>query len=167
LAERGAERSYTVITGWNRYPGFDEVPLRLRLLHVSDLERSIRFYRDVLGFKFVSRDMIARFDIDGVLFEVVPARDKSVPHRAGNARLCLRVDNVEEARKELQAQGVHTDKAESKGPASWVPLKTLTETKSARGNTFRGSRRGYLCPGTFTVGVSKSSANYQTSWVDS
>lgn len=83
--------------------------------YVSDLERSIRFYRDVLGLKFVSRDIVARFDIDGVLFEVVPAPDKGVLHQAGNARLCLRVDNVEEALKELQAKSVHTGKAESQG----------------------------------------------------
>ena len=83
--------------------------------YVSDLERSIRFYRDVLGLKLVSRDIVARFDIDGVLFEVVPAPDESVLHEAGNARLCLRVDNVEKALKELQAKGVHTRAAKSKG----------------------------------------------------
>lgn len=82
--------------------------------YVSDLERSIRLYRDVLGLKLVSRDIVARFDIDGVLFEIVPASDQSVLHHAGNARLCLRVDNVEEALKELQAKGVQTCKAEPK-----------------------------------------------------
>lgn len=83
--------------------------------YVSDLERSIRFYRNVLGFKLVSRDVVARFDIDGVLFEVVPAPDQSVLRQAGNARLCLRVDSVEEALTELRAKGVHTGKAESRG----------------------------------------------------
>lgn len=83
--------------------------------YVSDLERSIRFYRDVLGFKLVSRDIVARFDVDGVLFEVVPAPDHSLLRQGGNARLCLRVDNVEEALQELQAKGVHTGAAESKG----------------------------------------------------
>jgi len=83
--------------------------------YVSDLERSIRFYRDVVGLKLASRDIVARFDIDGVLFEAVPAHDESVQRHAGNARLCLRVDNVEGALKELQAKGVHTGKAQSKG----------------------------------------------------
>ena len=82
--------------------------------YVSNLERSIRFYRDVLGFKLVSRDIVARFDIDGLLFELVPAPGQSVLHQAGNARLCLRADNVEEALKQLQAKGVHTRTAESK-----------------------------------------------------
>ena len=83
--------------------------------YVSDLERSIRFYRDVLGLKLISQDIVARFDIDGVLFEVVPAHDHSVVKHAGNARLCLRVGNVEEALEELRAKGVHTGQAESKG----------------------------------------------------
>lgn len=83
--------------------------------YVFDMERAIRFYRDILGLKLVSRDIVARFDIDGVLFEVVPARHDGVQHHTGNARLCLRVDNVEEALKELQAKGVRTGQAESKG----------------------------------------------------
>ena len=82
--------------------------------YVSDLERSIRFYQDVLGFKLVSLDAVARFDIDGVLFEVVPVSEKCVLRHGGNARLCLRVENVEAALKELQAKGVHAGKAESK-----------------------------------------------------
>ena len=81
--------------------------------YVSDMERSILFYRDVLGFKLVSRDFVARFDIDGVLFELVLAPDKHALRHAWNARLCLRVDNVEKALKELQAKGVHTGKAQS------------------------------------------------------
>ena len=40
---------------------------------VKDMETAIQFYRDVLGFKLVSRDEVARFDMDGVLFELVPA----------------------------------------------------------------------------------------------
>lgn len=82
--------------------------------YVSNLERSIRFYRNVLGFKLVSRDIVARFDIDGLLFELVPAPGQSVVRQAGNARLCLRADNVEEALKQLQAKGVHTRTPESK-----------------------------------------------------
>ncbi len=88
--------------------------------YVFDMERAIRFYRDILGLKLVSRDIVARFDIDGVLFEVVPARHDGVQHHTGNARLCLRVDNVEEALKELQAKGVRTGQAESKGTGKLV-----------------------------------------------
>ena len=82
--------------------------------YVSDMERAIRFYRDVLGFRFLSRDDVARFDIDGVLFELVPAPDKSALRGAGNARLCLRVADVEQALKALQAKGARTGPAQRK-----------------------------------------------------
>jgi catechol 2,3-dioxygenase-like lactoylglutathione lyase family enzyme len=58
--------------------------------YASDLENGIWFYRDVLGLKFVSRDVVARFDIDGVLFKIVPSpRKDKLPQIRGNARLCL------------------------------------------------------------------------------
>lgn len=83
--------------------------------YVPDIERSIPFYRDVLGFKLVSRDIVARFDIDGVLFEIVPSGVKAKSPYTGNARLCLRVDSVEESLRKLQSQGVHTSHAQNKG----------------------------------------------------
>ena len=83
--------------------------------YVSDVERSIQFYRDILGFKLVSRDVVARFDVDGVLFEIVPSRVRHKVPRTGNARLCLRVDSVEESLRELESKGVHTGFAEDKG----------------------------------------------------
>ena len=82
--------------------------------YVSDMERSIRFYRDTLGFRLVSRDVVARFDVDGVLFELVPAPDKSALRCAGNARLCLQAGDVEQALKALRAKGAHTSPAQRK-----------------------------------------------------
>ncbi len=76
--------------------------------YVSDMERAICFYADTLGLKFVSRDVVARFDIDGVLFELVPAPNESKLQGSGNACLCLQVENIHEALEELQAKGVHT-----------------------------------------------------------
>ena len=73
--------------------------------YVSDLERSIQFYRDVLGFRLLSRDVVARFDVDGVLFEIVPG-DKGQLLGNGNARFCLLVDDVAQALDELRAKGV-------------------------------------------------------------
>jgi len=82
--------------------------------YVSDLDEAIRFYRDVLGFKLVSRDVVARFDLDGVLFELAPSGAKTkLPHQ-GNARLCLRVDNMEDALHELRSKAVHTSYAVQK-----------------------------------------------------
>jgi len=83
--------------------------------YVSEMERAIRFYRDVLGLKSASRDVVARFDIDGVLFELVPASGRSQLQGAGNARLCLRVENMEQALQDLRAQGIFVSPAEDKG----------------------------------------------------
>jgi catechol 2,3-dioxygenase-like lactoylglutathione lyase family enzyme len=83
--------------------------------YVSDLEQSVQFYKDVLGFKLVSRDVIARFDIDGVLFELVPSSVKLRLPPKGNARLCLRVDSVEDLLIELGSRGVRTSHAQDKG----------------------------------------------------
>jgi catechol 2,3-dioxygenase-like lactoylglutathione lyase family enzyme len=83
--------------------------------YVSDIEAAVRFYRDVLGFKIVSSDVVARFDIDGVLFEIVPAAVKGTLRGPGNARLCLRVDNAEQALNELRAKGVRTGSVSDKG----------------------------------------------------
>jgi catechol 2,3-dioxygenase-like lactoylglutathione lyase family enzyme len=83
--------------------------------YVSDMEAAIRFYRDVLNFRLVSHDMVARFDIDGVLFELVPAGARDNLRAPGNARLCLRVDSVEQALEELRAKSVRTASAVAKG----------------------------------------------------
>lgn len=83
--------------------------------YVSDMEVAIRFYRDVLGFVLTSRDLVARFDIDGVLFELVPAPFSGNPRAPGNARLCLRVENVQQVLNELRAKGVRTSAAVDKG----------------------------------------------------
>jgi len=76
--------------------------------HVNDIEKSIPFYRDVLGMKLVSRDYVARFQLDGLLFELVPSPEQTVTAAAGNARLSLGVADIEQATHELQAKGVET-----------------------------------------------------------
>lgn len=82
--------------------------------YVSDLDRSIGFYREIFGFPLLSRDAVARFDIDGVLFELAPLPAGKQPPRGGNARLCLCVDDVETALRELNEKGVVTREAEEK-----------------------------------------------------
>src|SRR5271167_2625360 len=63
--------------------------------HVTDMEKSIAFYRDTLGFRLTSRDYVARFDIDGVLFELVPNAPGNVLPGTGNARLSLGVTDIQ------------------------------------------------------------------------
>lgn len=82
--------------------------------YVSDLERAIKFYTNVLGFELQSRDYAARFLIDGVLFELVPITDSPKLQGGGNARLCLQVDDIHSAILDLRSKCVPTANAESK-----------------------------------------------------
>lgn len=75
--------------------------------HVTDMNRAIAFYRDLLGIPFVSRDYVARFNLDGVLFELVPNPPDKLPG-SGNARLSLQVQDIHMAIRELQSKGVST-----------------------------------------------------------
>jgi catechol 2,3-dioxygenase-like lactoylglutathione lyase family enzyme len=74
--------------------------------YVTDLDRSVDFYRNVLDFPLVSRDFVARFDIDGVLFELVPSADERPVSGSGNARLCLQVQDIHESVAQLKARSV-------------------------------------------------------------
>jgi len=74
--------------------------------YVRDLDSAIQFYSDVLGIPLISQDAVARFDVDGVLFELVPAPDESKMLGSGNARLCLRVADIDEASEDLRSMGV-------------------------------------------------------------
>jgi catechol 2,3-dioxygenase-like lactoylglutathione lyase family enzyme len=82
--------------------------------YISDLDRAIKFYTDVLGLKLQSRDYVARFLIGSVLFELVPTIDLCRLQGDGNARLCLQVDEIQSAISELRAKGVPTADAEPK-----------------------------------------------------
>ena len=78
--------------------------------YVSDLDRAIRFYTHILEMKLLSRDAVARFEVDGVLFELVPGKADG----RGNARLCLRVDDINAARAELEGERVQVSEVEVK-----------------------------------------------------
>ena len=69
------------------------------------MKRAISFYSDVLGLRLISRDVVARFDVDGVLFELVPAPDERKLRGDGNARLCLKVEDINQAVKHLKSKG--------------------------------------------------------------
>ena len=96
--------------------------------NVTDMEKSIGFYRDVLGFRLASRDYVARFDLGGVLFELVPNPPGNVLPGTGNARLSLGVGDIRQATRELQARGVATT------PVKQEPGGLLSYFKDPDGN---------------------------------
>ena len=79
--------------------------------HVHKMEAAIAFYRDVLGFPLKSRDYVARFEVDGVLFELVPAPEGQSVSGPGNARLSLGVKNIQAAIDYLASKGVNATPA--------------------------------------------------------
>ena len=79
--------------------------------HVKDMEKAIAFYRNILGFPLQSRDYVARFRVDGVLFELVPAPTGQAISGPGNARLSLGVSNIEDAIRYLGSRGVQATPA--------------------------------------------------------
>ena len=76
--------------------------------YVTDIERAIAFYQDILGLHLVSRDFVARFDLDGVLIELVPAPSGATVPGSGNARLCFAVSDLKQTREQLQTCGITT-----------------------------------------------------------
>jgi predicted enzyme related to lactoylglutathione lyase len=75
--------------------------------YAQNMESAIAFYRDTLGLPLVSRDFVARFDIDGVLFEIVPSPAGHTPCGPGNARLCFQTRDIYGTAAELKKRGVN------------------------------------------------------------
>jgi methylmalonyl-CoA/ethylmalonyl-CoA epimerase len=71
---------------------------------ISDIDRAVEFYRDVLGMRFLFRfPGIAFFDCDGVrLYLAQPER----PDFAGRSAIYYRVDDIATAVRALEGRGV-------------------------------------------------------------
>jgi len=82
--------------------------------YVTDMETSLAFYRDTLGLPLVSENFVARFDLDGVLIELVPAPPGTVVPGNGNARLCFAVKNIDETVEQLHERGIETSEIKHK-----------------------------------------------------
>jgi catechol 2,3-dioxygenase-like lactoylglutathione lyase family enzyme len=82
--------------------------------YVTDMDAAITFYRDTLGLPMVSQDYVARFDLDGVLIELVRRPPGSVVRGSGNARLCLSVTNLLETLEQMHARGIPTSDIQDK-----------------------------------------------------
>jgi catechol 2,3-dioxygenase-like lactoylglutathione lyase family enzyme len=82
--------------------------------YVTDMDASIAFYRDTLGLPLVSHDYVARFDLDGVLIELVRRPPGSVVPGNGNARLCFYVAHLQETLEQMHARGIATSDIKDK-----------------------------------------------------
>ena len=82
--------------------------------YVTNMEASVAFYRDVLGIALASQDYVARFELDGVLVELVPAPPGAAVPGTGNARLCFAVSGLKETVEQLNARGITTSEIEHK-----------------------------------------------------
>ena len=93
--------------------------------YVSDLERAVSFYNNILGLKLKSQGPVASFDVDGFLLELVPTKHAERYTGAGNARLCLRVDNMNAARHDLMLLGVMSSEPVDEGPGLLTSIHDL------------------------------------------
>ena len=70
-------------------------------LHVTNLDRAVAFYRDILGLR-----LIERFDPPGLAFFDLGATRLLLEHGAPASLLYLTVDDIDAATSELRAKGV-------------------------------------------------------------
>ena len=82
--------------------------------YVTDIEEAIAFYRDTLGLSMLSHDYVARFDLDGVLIELVPLPPGSIVPASGNARLCFAVSDLQGTVDQLHSRGIATSGIKNK-----------------------------------------------------
>ena len=77
------------------------------MLGVSELERSLEFYRDKLGMKVkMSEPQLALLDAGPVTLGLSPGHTHLAPHIAGATEVAFRVENVRCAREALMERGV-------------------------------------------------------------
>lgn len=95
-------------------PGKPKLSFDTVFYYVTNIEASIAFYRDKLGLPLVSHDYVARFELDGVLIELVPAPSGMAVHGSGNARLCFAVDDLKAAAGQLRQQGINSSEIKHK-----------------------------------------------------
>jgi predicted enzyme related to lactoylglutathione lyase len=93
------------------------------LYQVTDLERSIEFYRDTLGLELESRVEgfpWAEFKATPTTLALYQPADASSGSTGGGASIVLAVDNVVEAIDELKAQGVTIVVPVMETPVCWM-----------------------------------------------
>jgi catechol 2,3-dioxygenase-like lactoylglutathione lyase family enzyme len=77
--------------------------------HVTDLERSVSFYRDTLGLELSVKGVTwAEFEVTPTTIAIfAPPPEGPRPPMGGGAGVALSVDDVGEALEELKGKGVH------------------------------------------------------------
>jgi len=86
---------------------------------VSDMERSVKFYRDILGFKVLGKlenpeagSLFVYLDTGSAIIELFQFKEKGAPwdrnrnEDYGLKHFCFRVDSVDEVIERLKAAGV-------------------------------------------------------------
>ena len=90
----------------------DTTPLVSRVsvvyLYVSDMERSLRFYRDLLGIPLEGDDDWAEATLGGTRFALHATHECIGELSAGTIHVSLEVADVDAAAERLRAEGVET-----------------------------------------------------------
>jgi len=79
------------------------------LMHVTDFEKAVDFYENTLGLKFskkYGKRPGGEMETGNLTIQVLEAKSFGLEFKTGQP-LALRVEDVAEARKELEAKGVH------------------------------------------------------------
>jgi predicted enzyme related to lactoylglutathione lyase len=84
--------------------GVDFVPL-----HTRDLDAAVRFYGDTLGLRrsvYIPERSYAEFETGNLTLSVMHAEKMGLEHHVSGNHIALHVDDIEDARGKLEAQGV-------------------------------------------------------------
>jgi lactoylglutathione lyase len=104
----------------------------LTMVMVSDMDRSVRFYRDTLGLKlrFQSPDW-TEFDVSGTTFALHGGGKPGLPHGqeqlAGTASIGFTVDNVDMVYEDLKAKGARPVMSPTERPGEGIRLAVFVD----------------------------------------
>jgi predicted enzyme related to lactoylglutathione lyase len=96
------------------------------IVHVSDMQRSVEFYRDSIGLEIESpHDRQGYGEEPWVTFSAGPCtlalrRGVAVDAGADAPKIVIAVDDIESARRRLIDRGIATEIATSPAPGLWV-----------------------------------------------
>ena len=104
----------------------------ITMVMVSDMERSVRFYRDTVGLKlrFQSPDW-TEFDIDSSTLALhsggVPAPPPDKERYAGRASIGFNVENVDKVFEELKSKGVRVVMPPTQRPGEGIRIAVMLD----------------------------------------